>query len=86
MTHKKIICIALAVIFVVAVSAIAIHASDFDLFSLHACCDNYRGTSERVLSDHVIQAGGCTGWFETYCASCGTVFDTWYGYYNICPH
>ena len=89
MKLKKLFCIAFAIIFVVVASAIDINTAHVEdvLEQKGSCCDNYRGTSERyVPGTHDRSGEGCQSWLQKYCASCGTVFDTWYGTYNICPH
>jgi len=89
MKLKKLLCIAFAALFIVATSAIAIHAAHIDdtFEPMATCCPNYRGTSIRVIEGtHEWLGDGCQSWMESFCASCGTVFDTWYGSYNICPH
>ena len=89
MKLKKILCIAFAVLFVVAASAIAIHAAHIEdtIEPMATCCSNYRGTSVALTGNRHDYAGyGCIAEVYSYCASCGTIFDTWTEFYNDCPH
>ena len=87
MKLKKIICIALAVMFVVAVSAIAIHAAyvEYVVEPRASCCNNYSYTVYEYF-DHDKSGYDCSVTTRTSCNACGTIYDEWRGAYIPCIH
>ena len=79
--NKKLIGVLLAVVFVASCGIIAVSA----LEDAWPCCDDYRGTAERVLY-HRLYGEDCNATVQTYCIECGTIFDTYSGTWCPCPH
>lgn len=79
--NKKFIGTLLAIILVASCGIVAVSA----LEEAWPCCDNYRGTAERILY-HDKMGPDCIAEIETYCPECGTIFDHYSMTFGRCPH